>query len=171
MKIALSEGGVGWLPYFLDKIDLVYRKQSEWTGQDYGDQLPSEVFRDRMITCFLDDRVTPDVAERAGIENMTWECDYPHSDSDWPDSPEVAMAGMAGLDDATIDKITHENAMRLFRYSPFDHRSKDDCRVGALRAEAAAANVDTAFRSMRTRAQTMGSAAGAQQDLLTPGRS
>ena len=32
LKIALSEGGVGWLPYFLDKIDLVYRKQSAWTA-------------------------------------------------------------------------------------------------------------------------------------------
>ncbi len=123
LKIALSEGGVGWLPYFLDKIDLVYRKQS---GVDRtrttATRLPSEVFRDRIITCFLDDRVTPDVAERAGTENMTWECDYPHSDSDWPYSPEVALAGMAGLDDATINAITHENAMRLFHFDPFAHR-------------------------------------------------
>ncbi len=170
LKIALSEGGVGWLPYFLDKIDLVYRKQSGWTKQDYGDALPSEVFRDRIITCFLDDRVTPDVAQRAGIENMTWECDYPHSDSDWPDSPEIALAGMAGLDDATINTITHENAMRLFDYHPFETRARDLCTVGALRGEAAAKGVDTAMRSMRTRAQTMGTAAGAQQDLLTPGR-
>ena len=58
LKFALSEGGVGWLPYFLDKVDLVYRKQSAWTGQDYGDALPSDVFRERIITCFLDDRIT-----------------------------------------------------------------------------------------------------------------
>jgi predicted TIM-barrel fold metal-dependent hydrolase len=171
LKLALSEGGVGWLPYFLDKVDLVYRKQSAWTGQDYGDLLPSEVFRDRVITCFLDDRVTPDVAERAGTENMTWECDYPHSDSDWPESPEIALAGMQGLSDETINEITHENAMRLFSYAPFEHRAKEACTVGALRAEARAAGVDTELRSMRTRAQTMGSAAGAQQDLLTPSRS
>ena len=56
LKIALSEGGVGWLPYFLDKIDLVYRSISAWTGQDYGDRLPSDVFRERIVTCFLDDR-------------------------------------------------------------------------------------------------------------------
>ena len=170
LKIALSEGGVGWLPYFLDKIDLVYRKQSGWTGQDYGDALPSDVFKDRIITCFLDDTVTPDVAARAGTENMTWECDFPHSDSDWPESPEVALSAMAGLDDATINALTHENAMRLFQYDPFAHRAKDSCTVAALRADAAAAGVDTAFRSMRTREQTMGSAAGVQQDLLTPGR-
>lgn len=170
MKIALSEGGVGWLPYFLDKVDLVYKKQSGWTGQDYGDALPSDVFRDRIITCFLDDRVTPDVAERAGTKNMMWECDFPHSDSDWPVSPEVAMAGMDGLDDVTINAITHENAIREFAFDPFVFRAKADSSVGALRAEAAAAGVDTAFRSMRTREQVMGSAGGAQQDLLTPAR-
>jgi predicted TIM-barrel fold metal-dependent hydrolase len=171
LKIALSEGGVGWLPYFLDKIDLVYKKQSGWTGQDYGDMLPSEVFRERIITCFLDDRVTPDVAERSGTQNMTWECDYPHSDSDWPNSPEAALHGMSGLDDATINALTHENAMRLFGYDPFAFRPREQCTVGALRAEAAAAGVDTAPRHMRTRQQTMGAAADAQVELLTPGRS
>ena len=170
LKIALSEGGVGWLPYFLDKIDLVYRKQSGWTGQDYGDALPSEVFRQQVITCFLDDRVTPDVAERAGTATMTWECDFPHSDSDWPTSPEATLAALDGLDDGTINRITHENAMRLFNYDPFTHRSKARSSTGALRAEAAAAGVDPSMRSMRTRAQTMGTAAGAQQHLYTPTR-
>ena len=170
LKIALSEGGVGWLPYFLDKIDLVYKKQSGWTGQNYGDALPSEVFKDRIITCFLDDRITPDVAERSGITQMTWECDYPHSDSDWPTSPEVVIGSTAGLDDATINAITHENAIRLFRFDPFAHRPRERCTVGALRADARDAGIDTAERTLRTQAQSMGVAAGAQVDLLVPGR-
>jgi predicted TIM-barrel fold metal-dependent hydrolase len=170
LKFTLSEGGVGWLPYFLDKLDLVYRKQSGWTGQDYGDRLPSDVFRERIVTCFLDDRVTPEVAERSGTQLMTWECDYPHSDSDWPESPEVALAGMAGLDDATIDQLTHENAMRIFSFDPFAHRARELSTVGALRAVASAAGVDTTPRSMRTRAQTLGNNASAQQDLFTPAR-
>jgi predicted TIM-barrel fold metal-dependent hydrolase len=170
LKIALSEGGVGWLPYFLDKIDLVYRKQSEWTGQDYGDSLPSDVFREQIITCSLDDQVTSDVAQRAGTANMTWECDYPHSDSDWPVSPEVTLAGMIELHDHVINHITHKNAMRLFHFDPSRHRSLENSTVAALRAEAAAAGVDTEFKNLRQRAQTMGTAAGAQQGLLTPGR-
>ena len=171
VTIALSEGGVGWLPYFLDKLDLVYRKQSAWTGQDYGDMLPSDVFRERVVTCFIDDRITPEVAERAGTDLMTWECDYPHSDSDWPESPERALAGMNGLDDATINRITHENAMRIFQFDPYAHRAKDQCTVGALRAEAAAAGVDTTERTMRTREATIGTNAASQQDLYTPARS
>jgi len=170
VKIALSEGGVGWLPYFLDKLDLVYRKQSAWTGQDYGGRLPSDVFKERVITCFLDDRVTPEVAERAGTGLMMWECDYPHSDSDWPESPERSLEGMAGLDDDTINRITHENAIRAFHFDPYAHRAKEQCTVGALRSEAAAAGIDTSPRTMRTRDQTLGVNAAAQQGLFTPGR-
>ena len=129
------------------------------------------MFQEQIVTCFLDDRVTPEVAERSGTELMTWECDYPHSDSDWPESPEVALAGMAGLDDATINRLTHENALRIFQFDPFAHRPKEQSTVGALRAEAAAAGVDTAPRTMRTREQTLGNNAAAQQDLFTPAKS
>ena len=171
LKLALSEGGVGWLPYFLDKLDLVYRKQSGWTGQDYGDALPSDVFKERIVTCFLDDRVTPEVAERAGTGLMTWECDYPHSDSDWPESPEVALAGLEGLDDTTINVLTHENALRIFNHDPFVHIPKEQATVKALRARARADGVDTALRSMRTRPQTMGDSVSSQQELYMPTRS
>jgi hypothetical protein len=99
-----------------------------------------------------------------------WECDFPHSDSDWPWSPEVTIEGVRGLADETINAITHGNAIREFSFDPFKFRSRQDSTVGALRAEAAAGGVDTAFRSMRTRQQSMGSVAGAQQDLLTPSR-
>ena len=102
---------------------------------------------------------------------MTWECDYPHSDSDWPESPEVALAAMAGLDDAVIDRITHENALRVFKLDPVRPPSRrSTANVGALRREAAAAGVDTAPRTMRTRAQTVGYNAAAQQQLYTPGQ-
>jgi predicted TIM-barrel fold metal-dependent hydrolase len=171
LKIALSEGGVGWLPYFLDKLDLVYRKQSAWTHQDYGDRLPSDVFKERIVTCFIDDRITREVAERSGTELMTWECDYPHSDCDWPESPEIALQGMQGLSDDTINRLTHENAMRIFQFDPFAHRPRERCTVGALRAEAAAAGVDTTPRTMRTRSQSIGANAAAQQGLYTPARS
>jgi predicted TIM-barrel fold metal-dependent hydrolase len=170
LRIAMSEGGVGWLPYFLDKIDLVYEKQSGWTKQDYGDRLPSEAFREQVITCTLDDRVTRDVAERAGTSLMTWECDYPHSDCDWPRSPERVVEALGELDDKTIDAITHENALRLFGHDPFQSRSRESCTVGALRGEAEEAGVDTALASMRSRAQTMGARADAQVDLYTPKR-
>jgi len=32
-----------------------------------------------------------------------------------------------------LDKITHLNAMRIFRFDPFSVRRREECTVGALR--------------------------------------
>ena len=45
IRVALSEGGTGWIPYFLSRIDRTYEMHSAWTLQDFGGRLPSEVFR------------------------------------------------------------------------------------------------------------------------------
>ena len=50
------------------------------------------------------------------------------------------------MPDSEIDKITHENAMRWYRFDPFAHRPKEQCTVGALRAEVA--GHDVSVRSM-----------------------
>jgi hypothetical protein len=68
---------------------------------------------------------------------VSWESDYPHPDSTWPYSPESAYKALQHLDDGVIDKITHRNAMRMFAFDPFAHRSRESSTVGALRAEAA----------------------------------
>jgi predicted TIM-barrel fold metal-dependent hydrolase len=57
LRIALSEGGTGWIPYFIDRLDRTYDMHRAWTGQDFGDQMPSEVFRERFLTCFIADPV------------------------------------------------------------------------------------------------------------------
>ena len=55
LRVSLSEGGIGWIPYFLDRMDWTYNRHHGWTGQDFGDRLPSDVFRERIVTCFIDD--------------------------------------------------------------------------------------------------------------------
>jgi hypothetical protein len=45
------------------------------------------------------------------------------------------MKQLSGVPDDEINKITYENAMRLFRYDPFAHRPRERSTVGALRAE------------------------------------
>ena len=57
IRIALSEGGTGWIPYFLDRLDRTYDMHRLWTGQDFGDRLPSDVFREHFLTCFIADPV------------------------------------------------------------------------------------------------------------------
>jgi hypothetical protein len=134
LRVAMSEGGIGWIPYFLERADYVYKHHKEWTGTDLGGKLPSELFNERIITCFIDDAVGVENRHHLNIDHITWECDYPHSDSTWPTSPELLAPALVGVPDDEINKMTHENAMRLFSYDPFAHLPKDQCTVGALRA-------------------------------------
>jgi predicted TIM-barrel fold metal-dependent hydrolase len=136
LKLALSEGGIGWVPYFLDRADYVYKHHRLWTHQDFGDELPSDVFREHIITCFIDDPVGVKLRHEVGIDTITWECDYPHSDSTWPTAPETLTRSLDGVPDAEVNQITHENALRHFRLDPFAQRPRESCTVGALRAEA-----------------------------------
>ena len=38
LKVALSEGGTGWIPYFLERADRTYEMHSTWTHQDFERQ-------------------------------------------------------------------------------------------------------------------------------------
>ncbi len=147
LRFALSEGGIGWIPYFLERVDYVYDHHKAWTGQDFGDVLPSQLFKDRIITCFIDDAFG--VANRGylNIDNITWECDYPHSDSTWPQAPEIAMKYLEGVPDDEVNKMTHLNAMRHFSYDPFSVRPREKCTVAALRAEATDVDLSVMRRS------------------------
>ena len=75
---------------------------------------------------------------------MCWECDFPHSDTNWPHSPEELSQLLGHLPDDVVNRVTHENAMRHYQFDPFAQRAREQCTVGALRAEAP--DVDTATR-------------------------
>ena len=144
LKIALSEGGIGWIPYLLERLDYVHEHHHRWTHHTFpGGRKPSDVFREHVICCFIDDAIGVKNRDAIGIDNITWECDYPHSDTTWPKAPETLWRSLTGLSDEEIDKITWKNASRHFSYDPFKHLPKEQCTVGALRAQAA--HVDLAL--------------------------
>jgi predicted TIM-barrel fold metal-dependent hydrolase len=153
LRIALSEGGNGWVPYFLTRLDRTYEMHRAWTQQDFGGRLPSEVFREHFLTCFISDPIGVELRHKIGIDNICWEADYPHSDSMWPEAPEeldgVFRANNASDDD--IRKMTHENAMRWYSFDPFVHVPKEEATVGALRRAAAGHDVSVMSRSTRVR--------------------
>ncbi len=155
LKYALSEGGIGWIPYFRERIDYTYERHRFWTGQDMGSRRPSQVFDEQVVLCWIDDPVGVEMRHRMNIDMICWECDYPHSDSSWPTSPEVFMKQMqaANCTDAEIDKIGGGNAMRLFQYDPFASLGgRDACTVGALRALAEGWDVSVVARGIKASA-------------------
>jgi predicted TIM-barrel fold metal-dependent hydrolase len=156
-KVALAEGGIGWIPYFLDRIDYTYEHHRCWTGQDFGDRLPSQVFRDRILTCFIDDPTGVKLRHDVGLHTIMWECDYPHSDCTWPTSPERLSKSLVDLPGDEIDAISHANAMREYRYDPIAKLGREACTVGTLRARAH--DVDTGYHHGRKRFDEQGTLA------------
>ena len=150
IRVALSEGGIGWIPYFLERIDYQFHQHHLWTGQDFGGRLPSEVFNEHVITCFIDDQFGLASREYLNMDNVTWECDYPHSDSTWPTAPEILWKSLQTLPDDEIRKVSHANAMRHFSYDPFAHVPETEATVAALRAKAAGHDVSIQSRSHGT---------------------
>jgi predicted TIM-barrel fold metal-dependent hydrolase len=134
LRIALSEGGIGWVPYFLERADFTYEHHHEWTFSDFGDERPSELFKKHFITCFIDDQFGLKNLEYMNQDMVCYEADYPHSDSLWPNCPEHLWATVNGLDPQIIDKITHQNVFREYSFDPFSILGgREKCNVGHLR--------------------------------------
>ena len=142
LRVALSEGGIGWIPFYLERADRHYLNQT-WIHNDFGGKLPSEVFRDHFLACFITDPAGLKLRHDIGVDIIAWECDYPHTDTTWPESPEFAWKELqdAGATDEEIHKITWQNATRFFDWDPFAHTQREQTTVGALRARSR--DVDT----------------------------
>jgi hypothetical protein len=144
VKIALAEAGIGWIPNWLERLDHVYTTNPwRWSENSFGDRLPSEVWNGRVLSCFIEDRAGLRLRDVIGVDNLAWECDYPHPDTTWPRSPEnlAEQFTAAGCTDDEIHRITWRNACRFFGFDPFRHVPRQSATVGALRA--LADHVDT----------------------------
>ncbi|ALS65150.1 MULTISPECIES: amidohydrolase family protein [Pandoraea] len=141
LKLSLSEGGIGWIPYLLERADFTYKHHKAWTNANFNGMLPSDLFKRNFITCFIDDAFGLANTRFMNTDMIAWEADYPHSDALWPNAPEGLWPSIKHLPKETIDKITHLNTMREFRFDPFEFAPREACTVGALRARST--HVDT----------------------------
>jgi len=148
MKIALSEGGIGWIPYFLERANFSHARHKAWTNSGFKGTTPRDVFHKHFMTCFIDDEFGLKNLADLNEDLVAYECDYPHSDTLWPEVPEYLWKTVKNLTDTQIDKVTHRNAMNFFRFDPFKTGyTRADLTVSALRAKAVAEKVDVTPRS------------------------
>ena len=114
LKIVYSEGQIGWIPYILERADKVWEENRAWGG--FGDKVPeppSTYYYRQIYGCFFDDEYGLENIEKCGVDNVCFETDYPHSDSTWPHSREVAMKLMGDLPPELFRKLVRGNAIEL----------------------------------------------------------
>jgi predicted TIM-barrel fold metal-dependent hydrolase len=115
LKLAYSEGQIGWIPYILERVDDVWVEHRAWGGvKELVPEPPSTYFHRQMLGCFYRDRHGLESLHRIGVDNVTFETDYPHTDSTWPHTKKIFEEQIGDLDDETIYKITRGNAIRWF---------------------------------------------------------
>jgi hypothetical protein len=120
LKIALSEGGIGWLPLAMDWMDHTFRTHNRWThGWDHVDELPSDVLLRNFWFCTIDEpRGLVAAASAAGIDKLMVEVDYPHADSSWPETQNRLMAATSTFSPDQVARVAWGNACQLFRHPP-----------------------------------------------------
>ncbi len=114
LKLAYSEGQIGWIPYVLERADTVWKEHRAWGEvKDIVPEPPSTYYYRHVFGCFFRDHHGVDSLDKVGVDNTTFETDYPHTDSTWPDTKAVAEELTAGLTDDVIYKIMRGNAIRM----------------------------------------------------------
>lgn len=115
LRAAFSEGGIGWIPYLLERIDFVWERHGYW-NQLKMDVKPSELFRRNVWGCFISDDFGIAQRHAIGVDRICWECDYPHSDSNWPNSRKLLEASLLDVPDEDARRIAELNARELLRF-------------------------------------------------------
>jgi predicted TIM-barrel fold metal-dependent hydrolase len=129
LSVALSEGGIGWVPMLMDRVDYVLEHSA--SGSDStawpSDLKPSEVLGRNFYFCTIDDPSVVELRHRIGVDHIMLESDYPHADSTWPDTQTVMGETLGDLPEDELRAIAAGNAAKLFRHPLPD---RDDWRVG-----------------------------------------
>ena len=113
LKIALSEGGIGWVAMLIDRLDNLVDRSGyggEW------DERPADVLRRNFWFCTLDDPSTIDTRHTIGVENVMVECDFPHGDGTWPDTQLVIEKAWGHIPPRELRMMCSENAAALYRH-------------------------------------------------------
>jgi predicted TIM-barrel fold metal-dependent hydrolase len=116
LKIAMSEGGIGWVAMLIDRVDNIMARSGYGAGWSDKQNTPTDVLRRNFWFCMIDDPSTIATRHTIGVENILFESDFPHGDGTWPDTQQVMKDVLGDLPVEEIRMIAHENAAKLYRH-------------------------------------------------------
>jgi predicted TIM-barrel fold metal-dependent hydrolase len=114
LKLAYSEGQIGWIPYALERADTTWETHNAWThAKDQIPEPPSTYYYGRIFGCFTSDYHGLESLARVGEDNICFETDFPHTDTTWPFTKEYVEKMVVGLTDEVVYKVLRGNAIRM----------------------------------------------------------
>ncbi len=114
LKLAYSEGQIGWIPYTLERADLFWDHHDAYVkAKDRIPEPPSTYYWGRIFGCFTaDDTGLKNIGD-VGEDNACFETDYPHTDTTWPDTKPFVESFRKQLTDEQLYKVLRGNAIRM----------------------------------------------------------
>ncbi len=117
LRLVLAESGIGWLPYFVRRLDAAGEKHID-KARDYQITMkPSELFRRQVFATFEEEPLGPELLPLLGPDNFMWASDYPHPDSTFPHSRDAVAEAFSGLDAAFVERVTVTNCKNLYGFA------------------------------------------------------
>ncbi len=117
--IFFAENQIGWIPFFLQAADVRYDRHYRWAQRLFGfkplARLPSEHIRAHCLWGFQFDRIGVELRHKINVDHLIWGSDFPHQESDWPDSKGVIERNFAGIPEEERSKMVCGNAIKFFR--------------------------------------------------------
>jgi predicted TIM-barrel fold metal-dependent hydrolase len=115
LKFMLAEGGIGWFPYIWERMDQVWSRHRYYQPIDF-DTRPSDLFKKHFWGCYIEDEFGIKNRHEIGIDRICVEIDYPHSDSNWPNSRKGIAASLADVPDDEAHRIVELNAREVLNF-------------------------------------------------------
>jgi predicted TIM-barrel fold metal-dependent hydrolase len=116
LQLVLAEAGIGWLPYFINRLDLEWKMLRD--KLDYAPAVPpSELFRRQVKSTFEEEALGAQLIPLLGADSCMWASDYPHTDSTFPNSLKAIDEALGTLSEADRRKVTATNCARLYRFA------------------------------------------------------
>lgn len=122
LRVFLAENQLGWIPLCLTVADERYQRHVRWAQELYDweplkNGLPSDYVRRNILWGFQHDPTGVQQRHVMGVENLIWGSDFPHQESEYPDSLGVIERNFKGVPDDETQLMVCGNARRFFRLS------------------------------------------------------
>ena len=119
LRIFFAENQIGWVPFFLQAADVRYDRHVRWAERLLGfkplRRLPSEYIREHCLWGFQFDRVGVELRHKINVDGLIWGSDFPHQESDWPESMSIIERNFAGVPELEKYKMVCGNAVEFFQ--------------------------------------------------------
>ena len=115
LKFVVAEFNAGWIAHWLYRLDQGVSREHRFGRLLELKEKPSEIWQRQFYATIEDDSAALLTCKLIGVDNLMWGSDYPHTDSTFPCSLEVLDELMGELANEDRQKITHDNAVNVYR--------------------------------------------------------